>query len=147
MLNLEEFVSRGEERRDDWGYWNVYLLDNFCTSIKGGFQSWTLSFGKLNIKSVTSVTSMQRSTSRLQQWGLSSIVLIITRTPKTMMKSRLEFELDYMTEIANLLIDEGILKKHKGISILTIHLVHLPIHIKHLRLFIYYGFLTNVFTF
>ena len=24
-----------------------------------------------------------------------------------MMKSRLEFELDYMTEIANLLIDEG----------------------------------------
>ena len=57
---------------------------------------------------------MQRSTSE----SLTvSIVLIITRKTtrmmKSMMKSRLEFELDYMTEIANLLIDEGILRKHK----------------------------------
>ena len=52
-----------------------------------------------------------------------------------MMKSRLEFELDYMTEIANLLIDEGILKKHKGISILTIHLVHSPNNLEHVLSF------------
>ena len=60
---LKNLSVEGEERKDDWGYWNVYLLDNFCTNIKGGFQSWTQSFGKLNIKSVTSVTRMQRSTS------------------------------------------------------------------------------------